>query len=85
MGLSAQVCHELMLPAVEAPLGQPPQAQNRSSNVMTSWLFISLFFVLSDLGRDVVRALQKQRSERDLPPVSRMLLLPDGFADRSMV
>ena len=38
MGLSARVCHELMLPATKAPSGWPPQAEKLGRNAMTSWL-----------------------------------------------
>ena len=41
MGLSAWVCHELMLPATKAPSGWPPQAEKLRRNAMTSWLLCS--------------------------------------------
>lgn len=42
---------------------------------------VYLFFVLSGLGRDVVRAFETQRTVRELPLPPREPLLPEGLVD----
>lgn len=45
-------------------------------------VFMYLFFVLSGLGRDLVRAFEKQRAVRELPLPPRQPLLPKAIVDQ---
>ena len=69
MGLSAWVCHELMLPATKAPSGWPPQAEKLRRNAMTSWLLCSCACSLCSLDwAEMLWGPLTEGSERTSPP-----------------
>lgn len=73
-------CFLLRKPPRGGPLGQRSEKECDDFMVV---LLVYLFFVLSGLGRAVVRVFEKQRRVRELPLPRREPLSAEGLVDRS--
>ena len=68
----------------ESPLRVAPSGREteKECDDFMAVVFMYLFFVLSGLGRDLVRAFEKQRAVRELPFPPRQPLLPKAIVDQ---